>query len=204
MDVGFQALAHHADGIANAVLCVDKKFVWQHVQHFAVRRQSDIARGIDGAPHVLALDVAGAGTDADAAAAVDATHVRAGYADHRGLYGNIGHTFRFLHGAANGTYGGVEVDDKALAKAFRFRSAERKKSHSFVIDFRDERGRFHAADVEPHQIFVSLGQACSWSTAISSLKLRRCSSPDSAPPASRTASQWSGHGHCWPATARNF
>src|SRR6266404_8114433 len=51
MNVGLKALAHHSDGIANAFLRVDEKFMRQYVQHFAVGWQSNVAREIDGAAH---------------------------------------------------------------------------------------------------------------------------------------------------------
>ena len=64
VNVDFEALADHADGVANAVLRVDQKFLRQHVQHFAVFGQRDVARGVDGAANVVALDVARASAQA--------------------------------------------------------------------------------------------------------------------------------------------
>ena len=58
-----------------------QKFVRQDVQHFAVFGKRDVARGIDGAAHVFAFDVARAMAERDAAAAVHAAHVAAGDAD---------------------------------------------------------------------------------------------------------------------------
>ena len=58
MNVGFKALADHADGVANAVLRIHDKFLRQNVQDFAIFGQRDVARGIDGAADVVALDVA--------------------------------------------------------------------------------------------------------------------------------------------------
>src|SRR5580704_10720419 len=60
MHVGFQALADHADRVANAVLRVDDKFVRQNVQHFAVFGKRNVAGSVDGAAHIVALDIAGA------------------------------------------------------------------------------------------------------------------------------------------------
>ena len=58
MHVDFELLADHADGIANAVLRVDQKFLREHVQDFAIFGKGDGARGIHGAAHVFALDIA--------------------------------------------------------------------------------------------------------------------------------------------------
>ena len=114
MDVGFEALADHADGVANAVLRVDQKFVRENVQDFAVFGKRDVAGGIDGAANVVAFDVARTMAEGDAAAAVDAAHEAAGHADHGGFHRNVGDAFGFFDGAANGTDGRVEIDDQAL------------------------------------------------------------------------------------------
>src|SRR5689334_25298234 len=108
MNIGFEALTYHAYGVANAVLRVDQEFVRQNVQHFAVRRQRDVARGVDGTAHVFTLDVARAVADADAPAAVHAAHMAAGHTNHRGFHGNVSDAFGFFHGAANGADGGIE------------------------------------------------------------------------------------------------
>ena len=59
--VYFEALADHADGIADVVLLVDEKFLREHVQNFAVFRKRNGARGVHGAAHVLSFDIARAG-----------------------------------------------------------------------------------------------------------------------------------------------
>lgn len=58
MDVGFEALPDHADGVANAVLRIDHEFMRQNVEDFAVCWKRDVAGRIDGAAHIVALDVA--------------------------------------------------------------------------------------------------------------------------------------------------
>src|SRR5580658_9997494 len=115
MDVGFKALADHAYGVTNADLRVGRKFMGQNVEDFAVFGKRDVAGGVDGAADVVAFDVAGAVAEGDAAAAVDAADVAAGYADDGGLNGNVGDAFGFLDGTANRTDGGIEVDDEAFA-----------------------------------------------------------------------------------------
>src|SRR5271154_3015718 len=105
VDVCLQALADHADGVADVVLRVERKFLGEDVQDFAVFRQLHAAGGFDGAADVVALHVARARADRDAAAAIDAAHVRAGYADQRGFYRDSGERFGFFDGAADGADG---------------------------------------------------------------------------------------------------
>src|SRR5271170_822770 len=81
--VGFQALADHADRVADVILRVERKFLRQDVQNFAIFRQLHAAGSFDGAADVVALYVARARTYGDAAAAIDAAHVGAGDADQR-------------------------------------------------------------------------------------------------------------------------
>src|SRR5271168_1332795 len=83
VDVGLEALADYADGVANVVLRVQRKFLREDVENFAVFRQLHAAGGFDGAAHVVTLHVARARADGDAAAAIDAAHVGAGDSDQR-------------------------------------------------------------------------------------------------------------------------
>src|SRR5215470_16396465 len=85
VNVGFKTLADHAEGVADAVLRVDAKFMGEDVEDFAVGRERDVASGVDGAANVVAFDVAGAITKSDAAAAVDAADVAASYPNDGGF-----------------------------------------------------------------------------------------------------------------------
>ena len=78
----------------------------------------------------------------------------------RGFHGNVGDAFGFFDGAANGTDRGIEIDDQAFAQAFGFRRAQCQKLHLLFVDFRDQRARFCAADIQPDHIFVFLAQIC--------------------------------------------
>src|SRR5213593_1525323 len=53
MNVHFQPLANHADGVANAVLGIHHEFVRKDMKDFAVFGQGDVASGVDGAAHVF-------------------------------------------------------------------------------------------------------------------------------------------------------
>jgi hypothetical protein len=159
MDVGFEALSDHADGVADSVLRIDREFMRQNVEDFAVCRKRDVASCIDGAAHIVTLDVARASAEADATAAVDAADMAASYADHGGLDRDVGYAFGFLNGAANRANCGVEIDDEAFAKAFGFGRAQREKSNLFAVYFRNQRARFRAADVQPDDVTIFFCQA---------------------------------------------
>src|SRR5207245_1084616 len=49
MDVDFQALTDHADGVTYAVLRIHDEFMRKNMKDFAVFRKSDVTRGVDGA-----------------------------------------------------------------------------------------------------------------------------------------------------------
>ena len=120
MDVCFEALADHADRVADVVLLVQEKFLREDVQDFAIFRQLHAARCFDGAADVVALHVARARAYRDAAAAVYAADVRAGYADQRGFHRHAYEGFGFFDCAANGADSEIEIYDLTFAPAFRF------------------------------------------------------------------------------------
>ena len=159
VNICFQALANHADGVANAILRVHSEFMWKDVQNFAVFGKRDVACGIHRPAHVITLNVARTLSQSDATAAVYAAHVRAGHADHRLFHGHVRHALGFLDGAANRTDGGVEINNQTLAQALGLRRAERQKSDDPVFDFRDQDTCLCAADIQPNQVFVFFRQA---------------------------------------------
>ena len=85
------------------VLRVDKEFMRQHVQNFAIFGKRNVAGGFDGPANVFAFDVARAMPEGNSAAAIHPANVAAGYADHGGLHRNVGHTFSFFerHGESS-------------------------------------------------------------------------------------------------------
>jgi len=159
MDVHLEALANHAERIANTVLRVDHEFVRKDMQNFAVFGKRDVARGVHRTADVVALDIAAAMAQRDAAAAIHTTHMASGDADHGGFHGHVGNAFGFLNGAANGANGRVQIDDEAFAQTFGFGRAEREKFHLLLIDFRNQGTCFRAAYVQPNDVPVFLCQA---------------------------------------------
>jgi hypothetical protein len=154
MNVGFEALADHADSVADAVLRIDHEFVGEDVEDFAILGERDVASGVDGAADIVALDVARAVAKRYSAAAVDTADVAASHADYGGFNGDVSYAFGFFDGAANRAHGGIEIDDEAFAQALRFGGAQREKLHLFFVNFRDQRARFRAADVQPYDVTI--------------------------------------------------
>ena len=115
--VDFEALADHAHRVANIVVRVEQKFLREHVQHYAIFGQSDIARGIHGVANIVALDVARRVPERDSAAAVHSANMAAGNADERGLDGHADDGFGLFNGAANRADGKIEIDDLPVSSA---------------------------------------------------------------------------------------
>src|SRR5271163_931981 len=160
VDVCLQALTDHADGVADVVLGIERKFLGEDVQDFAGFRQLHAAGGFDGAAHVVALHIARARAYGDAATAIHTAHMRAGYADQRGLHRDADEGFGFFHGAANGADREIEVDDLAFAPAFGFGRTECGEFHTaaVVVEFADQGAGFGAADVQRYDVPFLLRQ----------------------------------------------
>ncbi len=104
-------------------------------------------------------NVARAIAERDAAARIHAVDVAAADADDRAFDGHAGHAFRRFERAANRAGDAFEIDDEALANAFRFGRAHGEKLEAHFIPLADQRARFRAADVERHQMFIFFSQA---------------------------------------------
>src|SRR5713226_6480389 len=159
MDVDFETLADHADGVAYSDLRIHPEFMREDVQDFAVFWKRDVAGGVHGTADILALDVSRPVSQSDAATAVDAAHVGAGDTNERLFDRHVRDAFSFLNRATDRTYRGVQINDQALAQAFGFGRAERQELYEFAFDFGDKNRGFGAADVQPDQVFVFLRQA---------------------------------------------
>jgi hypothetical protein len=77
VDVHVEARPGHADRVGDAFLVVHREVLWQHVEDLAAARQGERLGGIDGAPDVLARDLARLARHGDDTAAVEALDVRA-------------------------------------------------------------------------------------------------------------------------------
>src|SRR5208282_4779043 len=126
VNVGFQPLADHADGIADAILGIHDELMRKDMQNFAVGGKRDVASGFNGTAHIVAFNVPGTRPQGDSAAAVHTANVAAGDTNGGGFHRDVGDAFGLLHGAANGTDRGVQIDNEPFAQPFGFRGAERQ------------------------------------------------------------------------------
>ena len=125
MNVGLKALADHADGIADADLRIEQKFLRQHVEDDTIFRERDTPRRFDGVSHIFAVNIARTIADGDAAAAGDAVNVSASHADDGALDRHAGDAFSDFERVANRAGHGFEIHDQAFANALGFRGAHR-------------------------------------------------------------------------------
>ena len=154
--VDLEACAGHADRVADPVLLVHDEVLRQHVHDLAAARQRDGARGVDGAAHVLARDLAVLPRHGDHAAAVEALDVRARQAEMDRVDLDAGGQLRLLERLLDGVDGGFQVHDHTAPNAAGVGQAdsddvESAALHDLAHDGRDLRG----ADIEPHQISFS-------------------------------------------------
>src|SRR5581483_741256 len=158
VDIGFEPLPDHSDGIANAVMRVNNELVRQYVEHLAILRKRDVPRSIDCVANVLALNVARAVAERDASPAVHSPNVRSGDADQCRLDRHSANAFRLLGGAANRTDRGIQIDDEALAQPLRLGGSKREEFHLFLRNFGNQRAGLCASDVQPDDIAILLRQ----------------------------------------------
>src|ERR1700722_2253409 len=159
MHVGFEALANHADGVADIVLRIQEKFLRQHVQDFAIFGKLHAASSFNGAANVVALNIAGTRADGDAAAAIYAADVNSGDADQRRFDGHTDDGFGFFHRAANGADREIEIHDLTFAPAFGFGGAQGRETHSAqFIEFAHQRAGLGAPDIEGDNVAFFLRQ----------------------------------------------
>jgi hypothetical protein len=169
VDVDFQTLAYHAQGIADVVLRVEQKFLRKDVQHHAVLRQSDVARGIHGAPNVLAFDIPGAVSQRDPAAAVHTANMTPGDSGNRALHRNPADPFGFFHGPPDRSRRRAQIRDEPLPQPSGLRRSHRNEPHRRFIRFAHYGARFRAADVQRYQVLIFLGQSAAPSPPLAGL-----------------------------------
>ena len=162
--VHFQAPADHAQRIANIVVRVEQKFLRQDVQHHAILGKRDIARGIHGVAHVVAVDVPRPVPQRDAAAAVHAANVAAGDAGDDPLDGHAGDAFGFFDRAPHRSRRRADVGDQSLAQALGFRRAHGHKFRARFGQLADDGARLRAAHIQRDQILFFFRQPAAPST----------------------------------------
>jgi len=131
----------------------------EDVQDFAVFGKRDVAGGIDGAAHVIALNVAWALTQRDAAAAIDSADVPAGNSDQRFFHWYIRDALGLFDRATDGTHRGIEIDDQALAQVPWTRPRRAPETSPVRLRVRNQHARFVLPISSPYQVFIFLRQA---------------------------------------------
>ena len=119
MQVDFEASADHADGIVDAGLFVEQELLRQQVDDFAIGGKRNRAGAVDSGANIFTGDLAQAGAEADAAAAVDAANVLAADADDTLLNDSAGELFSDGGGFVDGLGRRGELGDQAFADSFR-------------------------------------------------------------------------------------
>ena len=127
-DVCFQLQteAVHADRAAHPFLAVERILARHHVQHLAIVRDGDGARGLQHPAHVFAVDGALA-RDADHAAVAAGGNVIAGDADKGAVDDVAAAAFGLVHGLRDRAGQGLNVADDALLHAARGARCPRRR-----------------------------------------------------------------------------
>src|ERR1700693_4927672 len=205
VNIGFQAMADHANRITDAFLRVHAKFVRKNVKNFAVIGKRNVTSGVDGTANIFAFDITWARAQGDSAAAVHAAHMIAGNADHGRLHRNVRHALGFFHSTPNGAHGGIQINNQTFAQALGFRGAQSEKIDLLFVDFSDHRAGFCAADIQPDDVFISLAQRYAPArTTWLSRPLPPRWSQGSRSLAENTVNRWTAHDLHWLATVKNF
>ena len=153
MNVHLEPRARHADRRADAILLVDHEILRQHVQNLSARRQRDGLRRIDGAPDVLASDLAVLAGHRDDAAAVESLDMRARQREVHRIDLDPCHQLRFFDGLLDRIDGRFEVHDHAAADAPRLGDAEPDHVEPPAVEhFADDGRHLRRAHVESNQI----------------------------------------------------
>src|SRR5205085_279703 len=119
----FQPHAVHAQRVAHTIDAVHGVVARDDVDHLAVRRDRDSARGIQRALHIVLRDATVTVRDGDNALAIERRDVVAGHADIGTLDHVAGRLFGLLFAGADGRRGFVDVDHHTLAQSARWHLA---------------------------------------------------------------------------------
>ena len=147
----FQAHPGHAEGVGDAALVIDDKFLGQDVDDLPVQRDG---HGLGRVDHPL--DVPGADLaafDGDDPVAVKAFDVAAGNAGVDRANFATGHEFGLFEGLLDRLDGLLDIDHHALAQARGGAGTNAHHIHAFGRDFADDHTNFGGADIESDDKF---------------------------------------------------
>ena len=175
--LGFQADAHHADGVLDAALLVDDELLRDDVQDLAVHGDHDGLGRVDDAVHVFLGDLAVLAGDGNDAAGVDALDVAPGHAGVHPVHLAARHELRRLDGVLDGLHGGLDVDDDAPAQAAGGRGAHADDLQlSGLVELADDGADLRRADVQPDDQFRWSHRPIPLSAVYTTSPLRKSSS----------------------------
>src|SRR6185295_17916224 len=162
VDGRFEPHSEKAYGIANAILSVNCKLLWQHVDDLAVSGHADSAGLFDDPVDIFFGDVAIAAADCDDTAGVDSPDLSSAQADVGRVDGKARHHLGLLDRMFDRFDRGLDVHHDPLANSARRGSAD---SDYFELvrfgDLADHRPHFRGSDVQSGDLSISL-----WHTLI--------------------------------------
>ncbi len=138
VEIDFEAIADHADGVVDAGLLVEDELLREEMDDLAVGRQRDGAGAIDGGADFFAGDLAHARAEADAATAVQAADVGSADGDDAALDGGFGDVFGEGGGLVDGFDGGADFGDDSFARALGVDDAVAAIAEGSVVQLGDE------------------------------------------------------------------
>jgi hypothetical protein len=157
VDVRLQPRAGHPDGLGDAALVVEDKFLGQHVEDLPVLRDRHRPRGVHHPSEILARHGAVLARYGHDASAVERSDMAAGDPDRCAFDGDAGHQFGLLDAGLDRVDRGVQVDDHALSEPSGRCGAKAHDVHGAVVsELRDDATDFGGSDVESDDVALVL------------------------------------------------
>jgi len=138
VEVDFEAVADHANGVVDAGLLVEDELLGEQVDDLAIGRQRDGTGAVDGGADFFAGDLAHTRPEADATAAVEAADVRSANGDDAALDGGLGNVFSESGGLVDGFNCGPDFGDDSFAGPLGVDDAVAAIAEGSIIELGDE------------------------------------------------------------------
>ena len=156
MDIDLETRAGHSLGGADAVLLVHDEILRKHVKNLAPGRQRHGLGRIDGAPDIVASDLAVLACNGDHSPAVEPFDVRSRERKVHEVDFDTSHQLGFLDRLLDGVDGSLEIDDHTALDASRLGNAHPDDIETAVLEaFADDAGDRRCADVEAYYVLLS-------------------------------------------------
>ena len=144
----FEPEPDHAKRVFDAILPIDHETARDDMQHFAVLRNRNRPRRIEGAFHVIGFDAALAAPGRDYAAAVDGRNVRTGHVHKCARDFVAARSLGLFDRRADGSTGIDHIDDDALLDPAGGRDAHADDAQIVIARFAHERTDFGGPDID--------------------------------------------------------